>query len=339
MKVEPLPSEIGTKSQHNEVAVQHNNWLQNEVVQATSLRPGTSLKAPHFTPGIIDTQPKAILPNVEPTRCPPGLEYLASIDQLLVQQKVELVETITGYESDNKFNVKNTLGQKVFWAAENNDCCTRNCCGSLRRFKMQVFDAYQNEVMNLRRPAACNSCLFPCCLQSIEVSAPPGHVIGSVVQKWSCNPYFLIKDVDGNTVLRMEGPCCTFSICGNDVEFKILTLGGMEIGKISKQWSGLARELFTDADFFGISFPLELDVEIKAILLGACFLIDAMYFESSGRRRHWPGICWIPFLRFLKQSKQERHLWTAIEIDNCHMINRRRKIAHNQMLRSSSSCC
>lgn len=42
---------------------------------------------------------------------------------------------------------------------------------------------------------------------------------------------------------------------------------------ISKQWSGIAREAFTDADLFGISFPMDLDVKMKAVMLGACFLI------------------------------------------------------------------
>ncbi len=45
------------------------------------------------------------------------------------------------------------------------------------------------------------------------------------------------------------------------------------MGSISKQWTGLAREAFTDADNFGISFPMDLDVKIKAVLFGACFLI------------------------------------------------------------------
>lgn len=46
-----------------------------------------------------------------------------------------------------------------------------------------------------------------------------------------------------------------------------------KVGKISKQWTGLVRETFTDADNFGISFPMDLDVKIKAVLFGACFLI------------------------------------------------------------------
>lgn len=46
-----------------------------------------------------------------------------------------------------------------------------------------------------------------------------------------------------------------------------------KIGKISKQWTGLLREAFTDSDNFGIQFPMDLDVKIKAVMIGACFLI------------------------------------------------------------------
>lgn len=45
------------------------------------------------------------------------------------------------------------------------------------------------------------------------------------------------------------------------------------IGRISKQWSGILKEVFTDTDNFGIQFPLDMDVKMKAVLLGACFLI------------------------------------------------------------------
>lgn len=54
---------------------------------------------------------------------------------------------------------------------------------------------------------------------------------------------------------------------------QIVDMNGTEIGKISKKWSGMAREYFTDADFFGINFPIELDVKLKATLVGACMLI------------------------------------------------------------------
>lgn len=49
------------------------------------------------------------------------------------------------------------------------------------------------------------------------------------------------------------------------------------VGRVSKQWSGLAKEIFTDADYFGITFPVDLDLHMKAVMLGACFLIVSIY--------------------------------------------------------------
>ncbi|XP_004525584.1 phospholipid scramblase 1 isoform X1 [Ceratitis capitata] len=216
--------------------------------------------------------------------CPRGLEYLTMVDQLLVKQKVELLEAFTGFETNNKFSIKNALGQKVYYAVEDNDCCTRNMCGPARPFDMKVFDNFRNKVIHMYRPLACSACCFPCCLQTMEVSSPPGSVVGSIEQEWSiCAPSFRIKNHIGDTVLRIEGPVCTFTMCG-DVEFKVVSLTGETVGKISKQWSGLAREIFTDADFFGITFPMDLDVRMKAVLLGATFLIDAMFFEKQANR-------------------------------------------------------
>ncbi|GFY78767.1 phospholipid scramblase 1, partial [Trichonephila inaurata madagascariensis] len=118
----------------------------------------------------------------------------------------------------------------------------------------------------------------------LEVSAPPGQLVGRVVQEWSIlTPQFRIENASGETVLRIEGPFCTFSICG-DVEFEVLSTNGVKVGKISKQWSGLLREAFTDADHFGITFPMDLDVKMKATLLGALFLIDYMFFEKTGNK-------------------------------------------------------
>uniref|UniRef100_A0A182Y0X4 Phospholipid scramblase n=2 Tax=Anopheles stephensi TaxID=30069 RepID=A0A182Y0X4_ANOST len=216
--------------------------------------------------------------------CPPGLEYLTAIDQLLVHQKVELLEAFTGFETANKYTIKNTLGQKVYWAMEDTGCCNRMCCGAARAFDMKILDTYQNEVLHFNRPLRCSSCWFPCCLQTMEVTAPPGNVIGYVEQDWSIlTPQFSIKDQNGDTVLKISGPFCTFSICG-DVEFEVLSTNGAQVGKISKQWSGLGREMFTDADHFGINFPMDLDVRVKATLLGALFLIDYMFFEKSGNK-------------------------------------------------------
>lgn len=45
------------------------------------------------------------------------------------------------------------------------------------------------------------------------------------------------------------------------------------IGKISKYWSGFVNNVFTNTANFGIQVPVDLDVRIKAVMIGACFLI------------------------------------------------------------------
>ncbi|XP_077971107.1 phospholipid scramblase 2-like [Styela clava] len=216
--------------------------------------------------------------------CPPGLEYLTQVDQILVHQQVELLEAFTGFETANKYEIKNSLGQKVYFAAEQSDCCTRQCCGPCRNFEMKILDNHQQEVMHLERPLRCASCWTPCCLQQMTITSPPGTVIGSIEQTWDIFlPKFDVKNEQGETVLKIEGPCFTCNFCG-DVEFKVLTKEGSEIGKISKQWSGLVKEYFTDADNFGVQFPMDLDVKMKACLLGAVFLIDFMFFEQTNNQ-------------------------------------------------------
>ena len=69
-----------------------------------------------------------------------------------------------------------------------------------------------------------------------------------------------------------------------------MTPDGDEIGKVAKQFSGVARELITDADNFSVSFPLDLDVKIKAVLFGAVFLIDMMFFEDTNDGSEQIGI-------------------------------------------------
>ncbi|XP_015342456.1 phospholipid scramblase 1 isoform X1 [Marmota marmota marmota] len=217
-----------------------------------------------------------------PLDCPPGLEYLTQIDQILVHQQVELLEVLTGFETNNKYEIKNSLGQRVYFAVEENDCCTRNCFGSARPFTLKVLDNLGREVITLHRPLACSSCCCPCCLQEIEVQAPPGIPIGYVIQNWHpCLPKFTIQNEKREDVLKITGPCVVCSCC-SDVDFEIKSLDEESlVGKISKHWTGFLREAFTDADNFGIQFPLDLDVKMKAVMLGACFLIDFMFFERN----------------------------------------------------------
>lgn len=96
---------------------------------------------------------------------------------------------------------------------------------------------------------------------------------GTVQQECSLLPRYKIVNCDNQTVLKIKGPLFKLTCC-NNLEFKIFNADESKmVGKISKKWSNIAQELFTDADHFYINFSKDLDVHIKAVLIGACILI------------------------------------------------------------------
>lgn len=56
----------------------------------------------------------------------------------------------------------------------------------------------------------------------------------------------------------------------------------LTIGKISKYWSGFVNGVFTNADNFGIHVPADLDVTVKAAMIGACFLLVSVVLKNVG---------------------------------------------------------
>ncbi|XP_045707498.1 phospholipid scramblase 1 isoform X3 [Phyllostomus hastatus] len=155
-----------------------------------------------------------------PSDCPPGLEYLTQIDQVLIHQQVELLEVLTGFETNNKYEIKNSLGQRIYFAVEDTDCCTRNCCGPNRPFTMRILDLMGREVITLERPLRCTSCCCPCCLQEIEICSPPGVPVGYVSQNWHpCLPMFTVQNERREDILKISGPCVVCSCCA-DIDFE-----------------------------------------------------------------------------------------------------------------------
>ncbi|KAG8242724.1 hypothetical protein J6590_059968 [Homalodisca vitripennis] len=221
-------------------------------------------------------------PTRKTRHSPPGLEHLKVLRELSVKQGVEFVEILVGYETANRYAIKNTTGQNLYFAYEKSNCLSRNALGHLRPFTIKVLDTTKVEVMRIKRRLACESCWCPCYLQKVEVFAPPKKLIGSVHQTCSvlCSS-FVVKNKKNVNVFRIKGPCCTYRICKN-VNYKVVSeVGQKEIGSISKRWSGVLKESLTDADNFKVSFPLDLNVKMKATLLGAVFLIDYMYYENT----------------------------------------------------------
>ncbi|KYO37023.1 phospholipid scramblase 3 [Alligator mississippiensis] len=201
---------------------------------------------------------------------------------VLIRQQVELVEALLGFETRNRYTVQSGEGRPLFQAMEKSHLCARLCCGTRRSLHLELADRAGRPCLLLCRPLRCAACFCPCCLQELEVQCPPGTTLGHVVQTWHpMIPKFSVLTADRDPVLRIVGPCLACA-CGGDVHFEVKTTDESRgVGRISKQWGGLLQEALTDVDTFGVQFPLDLDVKVKATLLGACFLIDLMFFEKT----------------------------------------------------------
>lgn len=255
--------------------------FDNEKVQAVQMQPV------HGQPGgAVNTWMQA--PGAIPG-CPPGLEYLAQIDQLIVKQQIELLEALTGFETRNRYRVFNNLGQQVYFAQEESDCCMRYMCGPARAFEIIITDNNGLAVMKFRREFKCCAGCCWCansegCAFYLYVEAPPGNPVGYVRQEQSSwKPNFSLYTTDDQPLARIHGPCCICNCpCCGDVEFPVMSPDDTnQIGRVAKQWSGALREWLTDADTFSVTFPMDMDVRMKAVMFGALFLIDFMYFEKQ----------------------------------------------------------
>jgi len=207
-----------------------------------------------------------------------GLQLLAGANNLVINQKVELLEVFTGFETPNKYKVKNELGQDLFYAAEKSECCARMCLGNSRPFEMKMMTPDGSQIMNIIRPFRFYA--NPCCccyLQKIDVFDHMNQYIGSVQQLYSLfRRYLHVYNAQHQPIFELMGPVCS------PWTFRIRVPGSeQEIGQIHKQWSGLAKELFTDADNFGIIFPPGVDLSSKQLLTASVFFIDFLYFERA----------------------------------------------------------
>ncbi|XP_049518938.1 phospholipid scramblase 2-like [Dermacentor silvarum] len=285
-----LPPSHGSDSPAQEKQTKFANRVVNQELKVNAM---AHQKAASLSPrGPQSAKPGGSAPPPQPSYmpkpgtsvvCPPGLEYLTAIDQVIIQQELELAEAMLGVETCNKYTAKNKEGQLIWNIKEDSNCCTRVCCGQSRCLVMDVLDYKNDAVMRFVRPLRCTQCWCFCCLQVMEVQAPPGTLIGHVRQRWSiCYPTYGIYDRNGTRVLDIVGPFCTSSMpCKCDVDFEVRSANGAAIGKITKKWSGILKELFTDADTFGVTFPMDLDVCMKAALIAATMLIDYTFFEQT----------------------------------------------------------
>lgn len=198
------------------------------------------------------------------------MEQLRSSKSLVVSQKKEWGEILTGFETRNKYVVSDTSGRTLYFAAEEKGSLLALWfLRALRPFTIVLLSKEGREVMRIKRK-------FRFYFHRAEIFDAQGTLLGAIERRFSIlRRKYTVYGSSGNEIYQLFGPLLhpwTFRIKKD----------GSEYGMITKKWSGLLKESFTDADTFGVTFPVEWDIKLKALFMGAVFLIDFVHFENKG---------------------------------------------------------
>lgn len=201
------------------------------------------------------------------------LENLPTTQRLFVKQVFELAE-IFNFETRNKYRILDEGGRDVGYAAEQQKgflgFLMRQFLGHWRSFEIHIFDTQRRPILTAHHP-------FRWFFQRLEVRDSSQRLLGVVERRFSIlTKKFDVLSGQGLPLLEVSSPF-----------WRIWTFPfrrqGQDLARISKKWSGIGYEMFTDRDNFLVEYlDPALTQDERALVLAASIFIDLMYFENKG---------------------------------------------------------
>ena len=199
-------------------------------------------------------------------------DRFGGFDVLTVRQRKKWAEILLSFEMKNQYDVFQG-GAAVLRVAEQGEGVgaffRRVVLGPMRPFEAHVVDAQTGAVLlKLRRP-------WRWVFHRLEVFSGDDQPLGAVEKRWSwVRRIYSILGPNGQQVGDIFGPFL------RPWTFEVRNPGGV-IGSIQKKWSGLGKEMFTDADNFGVDLQMISDPMLKVLVFAATVLVDIVHFERS----------------------------------------------------------
>ncbi len=199
--------------------------------------------------------------------------FLATHPQLSLKQRKEWVEIFVDFETRNQYAVRGSRGEDVgtlveegggFWGA-----ILRWLLRSHRGLDAVLCDREGAVLLRLSRA-------FFFLFSDLELRDVSGVKIGSVHRRFGIlHRKYDLRDAFGRTFARVKSPIWriwTFFVKADD---------GRD-ATIGKKWGGVMRELFADADTFGVDFSqASWAPEERAVIFSAAVSIDLDFFENN----------------------------------------------------------
>ena len=173
---------------------------------------------------------------------PDALKEISESQEVVIEQKIELLEILSGCETPNRYNVylldKDKTKKFLFKCKEESNWCCRNCCPSdLRSFTMTMIHIlnsnkknpnYKKTLLDFTRPFDCSfMCL--CRPQFIAfmhnnndnvddekndtLNSQQGKMVGSVSDIFSCGPLFHVYGSKNEVRWKIYGEYCQCGFC------------------------------------------------------------------------------------------------------------------------------
>lgn len=203
---------------------------------------------------------------------PFNFNMLCSYPFVSVKQKVEQMEVITGFETGNKYAVVDPSGNMIMKCSEKSSTLAKLALGAGRSMDIKITDASGAPLMCITRP-------FKLWHKNVTITDGSGRSMGSVLKKFAVGKtIFHLMDPSDNILFTIRGGA--FINIGKSRTFTITNSQGTEVGSIKKEWAGLMKEAFTDADNFTIQFPAGSSGDTRALLVAVTLFIDLSHFEQ-----------------------------------------------------------
>ncbi len=198
---------------------------------------------------------------------------LANHRELIVRQSREMLEVFTGFETANRYRILTPEGQEAMYAYEDSGMLSRQFMGNHRPLSLHVLGSDGGNILNANRS-------FFWFLSHLNVQDGSGAPIGSLKRKFAAlKRKFVVLDAGGQQIAGLNGSIF------RPHTFTLNNARGEEMGRIVKEWGGIMREGFTDADNFRIQFSdTERGEQTRLLLLASAFAIDLDFFEAKGSR-------------------------------------------------------
>ena len=195
---------------------------------------------------------------------------LEAHERITVRQQIEPLQVFTGLEMKNCYTVLDDGGNDLLFAYEDSSFIGRLFLRNHRPLTITIIDPAGKTLLTANRR-------FFWFFSHLEFRHSDGSVLGGMQRRFRLIGRQFDLYADQQIVGRVEGPLLrpnTFWVSGNRAES----------AKITKQWSGVAREMLTAADTFHIEYTdTSLSESMRWVILGVAFAIDLDFFENRGR--------------------------------------------------------